>query len=102
MLLRIDTNVEGDTLTIRLSGEFDMGSIGDFRAALEGAPEPWQRATVDLRDVVFMDSSGLQELVRLNNRAHERGFELVLTTPSPPVMRLLELTGLQSHFTIRD
>jgi len=49
-----------------------------------------------------MDSSGLQELVRLNNRAHERGFELVLTTPSPPVMRLLELTGLQSHFTIRD
>jgi len=38
MLLRIDTNVEGDTLTIKLSGEFDMGSIGDFRAALEGAP----------------------------------------------------------------
>jgi len=102
MLLRIDTKVEGDTLAVQLAGEFDMGSIGEFRAALEGASEQWQRAEVDLRDVVFMDSSGLQELVRLNNRVHERNLELVLTKPSAPVMRLLELTGLQSHFTIRE
>jgi anti-anti-sigma factor len=49
-----------------------------------------------------MDSSGLQELVRLNNRAHEKNLEVVLVTPSAPVLRLLELTGLQPHFTIRD
>jgi anti-sigma B factor antagonist len=102
MLLRIETNVEGDTLTVKLGGEFDMGSIGRFREVVEAAEEPWQRAEIDLRDVVFMDSSGLQELVRLNNRAHERNLEVVLTRPSAPVMRLLELTGLQSHFTIRD
>ena len=102
MLLRIDTKVEGDTLTVKLAGEFDMGSIGEFRAAVESADEPWRRAEIDLRDVVFMDSSGLQELVRLNNRAHERNLEVVLATPSAPVMRLLELTGLQSHFTIRE
>jgi len=102
MLLKIDTKAEGDTLSVTLSGEFDMGSIGEFRKALEQAPEAWQRAAIDLRDVVFMDSSGLQELVRLNNRAHERNLELVLTSPSAPVMRLLELTGLQSHFTIRE
>jgi anti-anti-sigma factor len=102
MLLRIDTKVDGDTLAVALAGEFDMGSIGEFRAAMESASESWQRATIDLRDVVFMDSSGLQELVRLNNRAHERNLELVLVTPSEPVMRLLELTGLRSHFTIRD
>ena len=102
MLLRIDTEVEGDTLTVKLAGEFDMGSIGEFRKAIEGASEAWQRASIDLRDVVFMDSSGLQELVRLNNRARERNLELVLIAPSAPVMRLLELTGLRSHFTIRD
>jgi anti-sigma B factor antagonist len=102
MLLRIDTKVEGDTLTVMLAGEFDMGSIGDFREAVEGAGEPWKRAEIDLRDVVFMDSSGLQELVRLNNRARERNLEIALVTPSTPVLRLLELTGLRSHFTIRD
>ena len=102
MLLKIDTNLEEDTLAVKLVGEFDMGSIGEFRAALEGASEQWRCAEIDLRDLVFMDSSGLQELVRLNNRAHERNLEVVLIKPSAPVMRLLELTGLQSHFTIRE
>jgi anti-anti-sigma factor len=102
MLLKIDTKPEGDTLAVKLSGEFDMGSVAAFRTAVEEAPEPWKSATIDLRDVVFMDSSGLQELVRLNNRAHEKNLELVLVTPSAPVLRLLELTGLQPHFAIRD
>ena len=102
MLLKIDTQIEGDTLTVALSGEFDMGSIASFRAAVEESREPWARIAIDLQDVVFMDSSGLQELVRLNNRARERDLELVLARPSVPVKRLLELTGLESHFTIRD
>ena len=102
MLLRIETKTDGDTLAVKLSGEFDMGSVADFRAAVEEEAEAWQRAEIDLRDVVFMDSSGLQELVRLNNRAHEKNLEVVLVRPSAPVMRLLELTGLQSHFTIGE
>ena len=32
MLLRIETKTDGDTLTVELSGEFDMGAIADFRA----------------------------------------------------------------------
>jgi len=102
MLLKIKTETEGDTLTVTLSGEFDMGSIASFRTAIEESREAWERIAIDLHDVVFMDSSGLQELVRLNNRARERGLELVLARPSVPVTRLLELTGLESHFVIRD
>ena len=102
MVLRIDTELEGDTLTVTLSGEFDMGSVAAFREAVEDTPEPWKRAVIEMHDLVFMDSSGLQELLRLNNRAHERELEVVLARPSVPVVRLLELTGLQSHFTIRD
>jgi len=101
MLLKIKTETEGDTLKVTLSGEFDMGSIASFRSAIEESREPWERIAIDLHDVAFMDSSGLQELVRLNNRAHERDLELVLERPSVPVMRLLELTGLESHFAIR-
>ena len=55
---------------------------------------------IDVSDVAFMDSSGLQELVRLDNRARERGLEVVLARPSVPVMRLLELTGLEQHFKL--
>jgi anti-sigma B factor antagonist len=102
MLLKIDTAAEGDTLHATLAGEFDMGGVSAFRKAVEDEPEPWQRAEIDMHDVVFMDSSGLQELLRLNNRARERGLEVVIVRPSVPVMRLLELTGLESQFTTRD
>jgi anti-anti-sigma factor len=102
MLLNIDTEADGDTLKVRLVGEFDMGSVSAFRTAVNEEAEPWTRAEIDMNDVVFMDSSGLQELLRLSNRARERGHEVVLVSPSVPVVRLLELTGLATHFTIAD
>jgi anti-sigma B factor antagonist len=102
MLLNIDTEAEGDTLNVTLSGDFDMGSVADFRSEIEEKAEPWTRAMIDMHDVVFMDSSGLQELLRLNNRAREQGHEVVLVRISVPVRRLLALTGLESHFTIGD
>ena len=102
MLLKIHTEAEGDLLRVVLSGEFDLASVPQFRQAVEQAKTPWERAEIDMSDVVFMDSSGLQALVHLNNAAHEQGFEVTLVRPSHPVRRLLELTGLEAHFTVRD
>jgi anti-sigma B factor antagonist len=100
MLLNIHTEADADTLEVTLSGEFDMGSVSTFRSAVENEPVQWRRAVIDMHDVVFMDSSGLQELLRLNNRAREQEREVILARPSVPVLRLLELTGLATHFTI--
>jgi len=102
MLLKIDTRVERDTLRVTLAGEFDLSSINAFRDAVEGEETPWKHAEIDLSDVVFMDSSGLQALVALNNRAQERGFDVTLVRTSEPVARLLELTGLTSQFAQGD
>ena len=102
MLLKIDTVTEGETLNVTLSGEFDMGAVTEFRTAVEDTAEPWRRVVIDMSDVAFMDSSGLQELVRLENRTRERGLDLVIARPSVPVLRLLELTGLQEHFSLSD
>ena len=102
MLLNIETQAVGETLKVTLSGEFDMGSVAAFRAALEDEAQAWTRAELDMQDVIFMDSSGLQELLRINNRAREEGREVILARPSVPVVRLLELTGLETHFTITD
>ena len=102
MLLKIDTETEGDTLNVTLSGEFDMGASRSSARRSRTTPEPWRRVVIDMSDVAFMDSSGLQELVRLDNRARERGLEVVIARPSVPVVRLLELTGLEQHFTLSD
>src|SRR5688572_6293199 len=102
MLLKIDTEADGDTLRVRLAGEFDLTAIDDFRGQVENASIDWLQAEIDLRDVVFMDSSGLQALVSLNNRARERGRAITLVSVSEPVARLLALTGLDAQFTVRD
>jgi anti-sigma B factor antagonist len=101
MLLKINTEVEGDLLRLTLSGEFDLAAVPRFRKAVEQSETPWERAEIDMSDLAFMDSSGLQALVQLNNAAHEQGLEVTLLRPSHPVRRLLELTGLESQFAVR-
>jgi anti-sigma B factor antagonist len=100
--LRIHSEIDGDTLRVALVGEFDMGEVAAFRTAVDEAHEPWRRLVVELGDVVFIDSSGLQELLSLDDRLRERGLEMSLAKPSVPVLRLLELTGLDSHFAVRE
>jgi anti-sigma B factor antagonist len=101
MRFQITTTAEGQTLEVRLAGEFDINAVDEFRAVVEERETAWRRAEIDLADVVFMDSSGLGALVALDTHARERGHELTLVRPSLPVSRLLQLTGLDSHFTVR-
>jgi anti-anti-sigma factor len=102
VLLKIDIHEEGDTLRIVLSGEFDTAGVQMFHAGIEEASNAWRRVAIDLSDVVFMDSTGLQALFVLDEQARESGREMVLIRPSPSVMRLLELTGLEARFAVRD
>ena len=100
--MKINTEIEDGTLRLTLAGEFDMGEVAYFRKAIQGPDESWQRVVVEMRDVAFMDSSGLQELLHFQERVREMGRELVLSRPSVAVLRLLELTGVDSHFTVRE
>ena len=102
MLLRIDTEMDGTTLRVTLAGEFDASSVDLFREAVEHTEPAWDCVAIDMRDVAFMDSSALGELVRLNKRARQLRAELTLVRPSPQVSGLLELTGLETEFAVRD
>jgi anti-anti-sigma factor len=48
----------------------------------------------DLRDVTFMDSTGLHVLVSHHRHAAERGLGFSIIDGSAPVSRVLKLTGL--------
>ena len=102
MLLTIDTEQHGGTLRVRLSGEFDVSSVERFKAAVEAANAGAPSIEIDLCDVPFMDSAALGALLGFTERAREAGREVTLVRPSPPVARLLELTGLDSRFAVRD
>jgi anti-sigma B factor antagonist len=60
----------------------------------------WGAIIVDLRDVEFMDSTGLGVLIGARRRAQDADVKLVLARPSRATYRLLAVTGTRRHFTI--
>jgi anti-anti-sigma factor len=62
---------------------------------LAAAPRNLQLGLVG---VTFMDSGGLQALVRIRAMAHDAGVPMQLLGPTPRVSRLLEVVGLAGVF----
>ena len=99
--LTIDARVEGDWDVVVVRGEVDLYTSPTLRAAIERSLDRGaRRVLVDLRDVGFMDSSGLGVLVGGLRRSRERGGELALVCGEGSVMRVLSMTGLDRVFPI--
>jgi anti-sigma B factor antagonist len=58
-----------------------------------------RRIVLDCRELQFLDSSGIGVLVAARNRMGEAG-ELVIDSPTPPVLRVLEITGVSEHLSV--
>jgi anti-anti-sigma factor len=56
---------------------------------------------LDLRELAFVDSSGVRELLRCRDRAGSRGSELALALAPGAVSRALEVCGVRDLFEIR-
>jgi anti-anti-sigma factor len=82
-----------DSAWIRVAGELDLATSAQLRDALHEAERRARRIVLDLRQLTFMDSSGVHVIVDANNRARRSGGRLVLTRGPDSVDRLFALTG---------
>jgi anti-sigma B factor antagonist len=99
---------EGARLTILptdsgwdVEGEIDAHSAPALSTAVAKLPEA-PVVIMDLHGVGFMDSSGLRVLLETSRRAAEAGKKLVLRRPQDAVRRVIEVSGLNGHFDVRD
>jgi len=100
---RVEVTREGNAVVLSIGGELDLSSS----AALEdeiGKALGTDASTVviDLRELEFVDSTGLGVLVKANQQATDAGREFGLVRGGPQVERLLDLTGLADRLTIAD
>lgn len=90
---------EHDQPIISARGEVDLATSGELEqqviAALAG---PGTRLVVDLAEVTFIDSSGLNALVRGRRVATERGARLILRAPGAQVRTALRASALDAVF----
>jgi stage II sporulation protein AA (anti-sigma F factor antagonist) len=89
----------GDEVILALHGEFDLGGVAGFERVVSQVA-PGSSVILDLRDISFMDSSGLQQLITLQRRATAEGWSLRLANPQQQVVRLLQISGVGEFLTI--
>ncbi|MDT5024907.1 MAG: anti-sigma factor antagonist [Micromonosporaceae bacterium] len=86
-----------------LTGEIDMATAGDLRAATTRTlREPPARVVLDFAGVTFCDSQGLSTLISINREVTGVGGRLVLINVGDFMSRLLEITGLRAAFEFED
>jgi anti-sigma B factor antagonist len=87
-----------------VAGEIDLYTAprlhGELATALAGAGPAM--IVVDMSRVEFCDSTGMNVLLAAHRRAREGGGDLQLAGPRPAVRKVLQLTGLETVFTVLD
>jgi anti-anti-sigma factor len=102
-LLDLNTEAQGDGVRIVLSGELDISTAPRVEEELtrveEGRPAV---ILLDLRELEFMDSTGLRVIVSADGRAREAGRSLRLVRGPEAVQRIFRVTRLDERLEIGD
>jgi len=100
---RVEVRSEGTAAVVVVSGELDLASGPELEDVLERVSnDPAQLLIIDLREVDFMDSTGLSIIVRAHQRFAEDGRRLGLVRGPSQVQRLLDLTGVAERLPLVD
>jgi anti-sigma B factor antagonist len=95
----LQRGADGVVLTLR--GDLDLASAPELGKAASAAIETGcDRLVVDLRELSFMDSSGLRAFLRLQAEAGD-AVRLEFIPGPPQVQRVFELAGLASALPFR-
>ena len=93
----------GAATRIAPAGELDIATTPALEQAIsEATGEPGAALVLDLRELTFMDSTGLRTLAQTNARAEDEGFTLEIVRGSSQIERVLKISGLGALLPLVD
>ena len=91
----------GDISVVKLTGEVDASNAMDLRKSLQRLIDSSHtKILVDLKDVNYIDSTGLGILVMAYKLARGRNGSIKFSNVSPHISKLFELTNVNKLFEI--
>lgn len=85
--------LDGEGVALALTGELDLSTVEQLEQAIaDGLDGGGRLVVMDLRKLVFLDSTGLRLMLRLDAGLKEEGGRLVLVRGPRRVHRVFELT----------
>ncbi len=103
MKMKIETCEKDGCLVARVTGEIDHHSAAGIREEIDSAlavSRP-KKLILDLGHTDFMDSSGLGLILGRMRRCEEEGIPFCLLNPTPPILKILKLAGVESRLEIQ-
>jgi anti-sigma B factor antagonist len=97
----VDASTSGDVLVLAVTGEVDMATAPELARAIGLVSDHARGVVVDFSDVTFLDSSGLNALVRGQRELAGREVSLSVVVPAgSPVLRIFEITQLTDSLAV--
>src|SRR6516164_2736370 len=99
----VEERHEGSAWVLAATGELDLRTSPELEQRLDRV---WasgaELVILDLREIEFMDSTGLRILLGAHKRAQETGRRFALVRGADQVERVLTLTGVRDLLTVVD
>jgi anti-anti-sigma factor len=100
---RIEEHNHGRATVVAARGELDLRTSPELEARLTRAFDAGAELVIlDLRQIEFMDSTGLRAVLGAHQRAHDTGRRFALVRGADQVERVLTLTGVRDLLTVVD
>jgi len=84
----------GDASVVSARGHIDLSTVAKAAEAMAAARANCGSVYLDLREVGFMDTSGLRLIIEEQQRAAAHGYRFCVFPGPPKVQRLFEIVGL--------
>jgi anti-sigma B factor antagonist len=91
-----------DAAWVQVAGELDLVTSPQFRQRLGEAQRALRLVVLDLRELGFIDSSGVHVILDAACDARRYGGRLLIVRGPAPVDRVLALTGVDKEVMIFD
>jgi anti-anti-sigma factor len=99
----VDVHHEGGAAVLAVRGELDLRTSPELEERLSRAFDDGAELVIlDLRQIEFMDSTGLRVLLSAHQRAHDSRRRFALVRGADQVERVLTLTGVRDLLTVVD
>ena len=103
-MFRIDSQIQDDTATLALAGQFDYNAYAEFKSCEEAIFETQgvRQIVVDLNKLDYLDSSALGILLLLRERAQEHNVEVVLRAAQGVAREIIDIAHFERMFRFVD
>lgn len=99
----VEEHRQGDASVLTVCGELDLRTAPELEERLDRAFTSGAELVIaDLRQVEFMDSSGLRVLLAAHQRAQDSRRRFALVRGGDQVERVLKLTGVRDILVVVD